>query len=749
MVIGGVSLRGYVGGHFLRTLGVLALVGAMVLAPVAFMPPAKAASAGPGVFDSNWDYTNYLGTPKPFLDGNGTVEIRQSNTASDWTGSYFDSVLRGSFPWGVTTGTALPSGLTSVSVGVRLLDRNLLSGSRYHLFVALYYRLSSAVICPSGGVGADGGCWLDTQVRVENIGGTDSPVGTTGLYTSQAIGWDNVTLSLYPGQAGILAADVAYQCQQDLAAYGLSLNTPCTLMGIEIGTEGYGLNSLDTNWYDLLLAGAAPSTLTASFTTNPPSPQTGQSMLFTATASGSIPPYVYSWDMGDGTNSTGASTSHSYSNPGKYTVRLTVTDGAGTTVSTSRNIPVAASHLPPSPVPVIVGWGGTRLDEIVTYNPTNPVSNVFPGEQASNQEVQVRHLASMGLNAFRVSFQSACTTWQENGAYNPDWLNRSIAVARHYNMWLIVDYHGYTDLDTSSSADCWLGFWAPLVQQFKNAYDKLVWEPINEPTGFGDSNVAWLSTQYQRWIDQARGSGDTHWTIVQNLCSYSCNLTNMADGYPTVNDTAGRVFISLHTYFFYDLCVSGVYGVYGLSCAWDNSSADAWANKFYRAVVDGVTRTGWPSLNTEGGAVAFSTNSCSSNCAPDTVLSGDAGYSLTSFRFIQTLTNLYDSYQPQRINWVWWPMGSWTSTPGAGVLGSLAPNGWGSLLHYRRVSPISLPGDLNGDCIVDLADIMIVANSYGKASGNPGFDPRADIDKNGVVDIVDAATVAFEYGQKC
>ena len=67
-------MRGYVRADFLRTLGVLALVGTIVFAPLAFMPQTKAALAGPGVFDSNWDYTNYLGTPKPSLDSNGTVE---------------------------------------------------------------------------------------------------------------------------------------------------------------------------------------------------------------------------------------------------------------------------------------------------------------------------------------------------------------------------------------------------------------------------------------------------------------------------------------------------------------------------------------------------------------------------------------------------------------------------------------------------------------------------------------------------
>src|SRR6266487_3044787 len=106
------------------------------------------------------------------------------------------------------------------------------------------------------------------------------------------------------------------------------------------------------------------------------------------------------------------------------------------------------------------------------------------------------------------------------------------------------------------------------------------------------------------------------------------------------------------------------------------------------AVLSGVSNTGWPALNTEGG-----TDPLCSSCAPDTILDGSAGYTTTTFAFIQALTNLYDSNTPQRINWVWWPAGSWTNTPGAGTYGATQcnsnPIGWGCLLTFI---PLAQPG---------------------------------------------------------
>jgi predicted extracellular nuclease len=50
--------------------------------------------------------------------------------------------------------------------------------------------------------------------------------------------------------------------------------------------------------------------------------------------------------------------------------------------------------------------------------------------------------------------------------------------------------------------------------------------------------------------------------------------------------------------------------------------------------------------------------------------------------------------------------------------------------------------DLNGDGKIDCADLAIIKSpSFLKRNGQPGFDPRADVNKDGIVDIKDWALV--------
>ncbi|MBJ7312881.1 hypothetical protein H7U20_22130 [Rugamonas sp. CCM 8940] len=55
---------------------------------------------------------------------------------------------------------------------------------------------------------------------------------------------------------------------------------------------------------------------------------------------------------------------------------------------------------------------------------------------------------------------------------------------------------------------------------------------------------------------------------------------------------------------------------------------------------------------------------------------------------------------------------------------------------------IKLAGDLNADGAVNCADLAIVKAALGKRSGQPGYDARADVNLDGVVDIRDLNAVA-------
>src|SRR3989475_1576623 len=436
--------------------------------------------------------------------------------------------------------------------------------------------------------------------------------------------------------------------------------------------------------------------LAASFIASPTIPDAGQPLTFTAAAPGGNGPYSYSWNLG-GTSKTGNPVSQSFTN-GTYAISLAVTDNARVTATSSESLVVLPSPTGMGSVPVLIGWGGIRMDESVTNTAGTP-SAVFPGEYASNMELSLILMKAKGYNTVRVDFDPYCTDtvdYNYMSVYSQTNAQRAVHIAQHYGFWIIIDYHGYSDIFRNTS--CWLNYWKPIVQNIGPLYSQIIWEPENEPEynscnlspvnclnitapcSSDTSCVTNLGVAYQQWISQARVLGDTHWIVVQNLCSYACGFSDMSQGYPIVTDPlgtlsqGGRIFISLHSYMDYNQ----------FSGSWTNTTAETVANHYYQAVVAGVSNTGWPALNTEGGT---DTLSCDPNmCGPDIVLNGSAGYTLVTFHFIQSLVNLYDHNNPERINWMWWPAGSWTNTPGSGQYGALQcnsnPIGWGCLLTF-------------------------------------------------------------------
>jgi hypothetical protein len=70
------------------------------------------------------------------------------------------------------------------------------------------------------------------------------------------------------------------------------------------------------------------------------------------------------------------------------------------------------------------------------------------------------------------------------------------------------------------------------------------------------------------------------------------------------------------------------------------------------------------------------------------------------------------------------------------------------------VVKVTIPGDINGDFKVSLADLVLLANAYGTtpaSGGKPGvlgaWNPNADINGDGKVSLADLVIMANHYGQ--
>lgn len=78
---------------------------------------------------------------------------------------------------------------------------------------------------------------------------------------------------------------------------------------------------------------------------------------------------------------------------------------------------------------------------------------------------------------------------------------------------------------------------------------------------------------------------------------------------------------------------------------------------------------------------------------------------------------------------------------GSGSSDVFAVGSGGTILHYSRI-----PGDVDGDGHVDIVDLLILADSWGKSSGDIGYDSACDFTGDGAIDILDLLILARRWG---
>jgi hypothetical protein len=67
--------------------------------------------------------------------------------------------------------------------------------------------------------------------------------------------------------------------------------------------------------------------------------------------------------------------------------------------------------------------------------------------------------------------------------------------------------------------------------------------------------------------------------------------------------------------------------------------------------------------------------------------------------------------------------------------------------NFTTLVQVTIPGDMNGDFQVSLADLVLLANAYGSKPGDVKWNPNADINGDGKASLADLVVLANRYGQ--
>jgi hypothetical protein len=160
------------------------------------------------------------------------------------------------------------------------------------------------------------------QYNITNIGKLND---TYNITVSKTQSWANT--SIIPSSLSLSSAESEIFFINVLVPPGTPIGTT-NIIDITITSNSNQLMSDSIQTEIVVIDGmlSPVSTIEGPYTEN-----TSESMIFYGNNSYDADGYItsYYWDFGDGTNGTGEVVTHSYVNPGNYTVSLNVTDDEG------------------------------------------------------------------------------------------------------------------------------------------------------------------------------------------------------------------------------------------------------------------------------------------------------------------------------------------------------------------------------------------------------------------------------------
>jgi len=142
--------------------------------------------------------------------------------------------------------------------------------------------------------------------------------------------------------------------------------------------------------------------------------EAGEQLTFDGSQStaGSLPITRYDWDMGDGTRLSDSTVQYTYNTAGSYTVKLTVTDQAGQSSSTTQQVQITAVVEVTPPTAVIEGPAMAFVGEPVTFSAAN-------SQQGTAAITQYQWQSGDGNNSGPVAESSFTTIYSQPGTYYP------------------------------------------------------------------------------------------------------------------------------------------------------------------------------------------------------------------------------------------------------------------------------------------------------------------------------------------
>jgi hypothetical protein len=100
------------------------------------------------------------------------------------------------------------------------------------------------------------------------------------------------------------------------------------------------------------------------------------------------------------------------------------------------------------------------------------------------------------------------------------------------------------------------------------------------------------------------------------------------------------------------------------------------------------------------------------------------------------------------VTFVWNASGSYGNYTISATAGSVAgETNIGDNTQSDGTVLITIPGDINGDLKVSLADLVLLANAYGSKPGDIKWNPNADLNDDGKISLQDLVIMANHYGQ--